>query len=311
MIAVALAVAALALAPGGLEIVGDATCPAPAEVAAQVTALGPAPSTAPRGDAAAAKVIVARTERTLRLELVGPNSNALATRELPVEGSCEDLAAAAAIVVAAWRADLDPDLTPQVALPAHPAPGPETPPLAIARVAPPTPLAPTPFAIGLGLVASETGGDFAPGAVLVGALGLGRRGLALDASVSGTTSRSADVGAHSGAASWTRATLALGPALQFGEARVRGDVHLQALAALLHVRGVGVPNATADTTSELGVGAGGRVELVSGTTGVWLGLDAFGWPGDQRLSIANTNDASQLPRLELVGSVGISMDRFP
>jgi hypothetical protein len=307
MIAVALAVA-LALAPGGIAIVGDATCPTPAEVAAQVAALGPATdATAPDGDAPTAKAIVARTERTLRLELVGPNSNALATRELPAEGSCEDLASAAAIVVAAWRADLDPDLAPQVTLPASPT----TPPIAIVRDAPPATRAPTPFLLGLGLIASETGGALAPGAMLVGALGLGWRGLALDASVSGTTSHSADVGALSGAASWTRATFAIGPSLQLGGSGVRGDVHLQALGALLHVRGVGVPNAASDTTTEVGISAGGRVELVSGTTGVWLGLDAFGWPGDQRLSIANTNDSSQLPRLEVVGSVGISLDRFP
>ncbi len=303
MIAVALAVA---LALRGIDVVGDATCPAPAEVAAQVAALGPAPD----GDAPTAKVIVARTERTLRLELVGPNSNDLATRELPAEGSCEDLATAAAIVVASWRANLDPDLAPSVRLPANaPSPAIATPP-AVIRAAP-APRASTPFAIGLGLVASETGGALAPGAVLVGALGLGPRGLALDASVSGTTSRTADVGALSGAASWTRATLALGPALQFGDARVRGDVHLQALGALLHVRGVGVPNATSDTTVELGVGAGARVDLVGTTSTVWVGFDAREWPGDQRLTVANTKDASQLPRLELVGSVGISLDRFP
>ena len=224
--------------------------------------------------------------------------------------SCEDLATAAAIVVAAWRADLDPNLTPQMTLPARPTFTPGTPPTLLERAAP-APRRPTPFAIGLGLIASETGGALAPGAVLVGALGLGPRGLALDANVSATTSRSADVGALPGAASWTRATLAVGPALELGQTRVRGDVHLQALAALLHVRGVGVPNAASDTTSELGVGAGGRVELASGTSGVWLGLDALGWPGDQRLSVANTNDAGQLPRFELVGSLGLSMDRFP
>jgi hypothetical protein len=296
---------ALTLALGGIDVVGDATCPAPDEVAAQVAALGPAPA----GDAPTAKVIVARTARALRLELVGPNSNELATRELPAEGTCADLAAAAAIVVAAWRADLDPNLAPQVTLPASPSPA--MPPVAIARAATPPARAPRPFAIGLGLLASDAGDALAPGAMLVGTVGLGWRGLALDASVSGTTSRSVDVGALSGAASWTRATLAIGPALQFGDARVRGDVHVQALAALLHVRGVDVPNAAADTTTEVGASAGGRVELVSGTTGVWLGLDAFGWPGDQRLSIANTNDSSQLPRLELVGSVGISLDRFP
>jgi hypothetical protein len=311
---VAALVVVLALAPGGVEVVGDATCPTPADVAARLGGLVPATAAAVEaGDGrGAARVIVARTEGTMRLALVGANANELATRELSTEGSCQDLAAAAAVVVAAWLADLNPDLTPSVTLPAS-AP-PSVPPPAIAVTPPPPPVANArPFAVGLGLIASDVGGVVAPGAMLVGALGLDSRDLlALDASLSGTTSRSAAVGTLPGAASWTRATLALGPALRLGNAAISGDVHLQALAALLHVRGVGVPNAASDTTAQLGVGAGARIDFVTGTSAVWLGLDVFVWPGDQRLLVENVASAdSQLPRLELVASVGISLGRFP
>jgi hypothetical protein len=305
----------VALAPGRVEIVGDATCPAPAEIAARLAELIPAAAgtSGPSGALPAAKIIVARTDRAMRLVLLGPGSNELATRELAAEGSCADLAAAAAVVIAAWRADLNPDLTPSVSLPGGgSATLPVAPsPITVARGAPVDPARPRLFAIGLGLLASETGGEVAPGAILVGSIGLGWGGLALDATASGTTSRSAPVGPLPAAASWTRATLAVGPALHLGHARLGGDVHLQALAGLLHVRGIGVPNAASDTTAELGVGTGARVDVVTGTSAVWLGLDVLTWPGQQRLLIDNSADYGRLPRLEVVGSAGISLGRFP
>ncbi|HEX4406095.1 MAG TPA: hypothetical protein VH560_14755 [Polyangia bacterium] len=304
MIAATLAVL---VALGGVEIVGDATCPAPAEVAAQVATLGPAPV----GDAPTAKVIVARTERALRLELVGPNSNALATRTLPAEGTCEDLAAAAAIVVAAWRADLDPNLTPQVRLLANATPIEATP--TVVRAAPPRHDVPRSFEVDLGVIASDVAGKLVPGIMLLGTMDLGAIGLAIDSGLSATTSRTEDVGGIPDGVSWTRTTFEIGPALHLGYARLRGDIHLQALAALVHVRGgAGVPNATSDTTLELGVGAGARVALAGKTSTIWVGVDALKWPGDQELTIANDPfDQGRLPRSEVVLSLGIGFGRFP
>jgi hypothetical protein len=315
LIAAALGAALLATAaPAPLEIAGDATCPTPAAIASALANLLVPATSEPPPDAQppTTTVTVTQTESALRLALVDPQAHELAARELPPGGSCADLAAAAAVVVAAWRADLDPALAPSIALPASPPPSPAaTPPVIVTRAEPPPAPRPRAWAFGLGLLASETGGVAAPGAILTGALGLGAGGFALDGSVSGTTSRAADVGALPGAASWTRVTLALGPALRLGRGSLRGDVHLQGLGALLHVRGVGVPRAAADTTPELGGGAGARLEVLSGTSLVWLGLDALAWPGDQRLLIANSADSGRLPRLELVGSVGMGLGRFP
>ena len=138
--------------------------------------------------------------------------------------------------------------------------------------------------------------------------------MALDASVSGTTSRSTDVGSFSGAASWSRVTLALGPSLTLrGKSRVRAALHAQLLAALLHVRGVGLVAPGSDTTAELGVSGGARLEVVtSDTSAIWLGLDVLGWPGQQSLIIEDgTGTSARLSRLELVGGLGVSLGRFP
>jgi len=311
---VPVATAPVAAPPAALEIAGDATCPTPAAIAAALAnLLVPATSEPPsETDPPVTTVTVTRTESGLRLALVDPHAHELASRELPPAGSCTDLAAAAAVVVAAWRADLDPALAPSIAMPVSAPPPPAAaPPVVVMRAAPPPAPRPRAWTLGLGLLASETGGVTAPGAILTGALGLGVGGFALDGGVSATTSRAADVGALPGAASWTRVTMALGPALRLGYGHVRGDIHLQGLGALLHVRGVGVPNAASDTTPELGGGTGARVEIMSGTSIIWVGLDALAWPGQQRLLIANSGDQGRLPRLELVASVGMGLGRFP
>jgi hypothetical protein len=108
-----------ALAPGGLDVTGDSTCPEPADVARRLAELAPADApTAP--DTGAGRVVLTHNGQALRLVLIGPNANELATRELAAEGTCDDLATAAAVVVAAWRADLDTGLLPGVKLPAPP-----------------------------------------------------------------------------------------------------------------------------------------------------------------------------------------------
>jgi hypothetical protein len=309
----------LGSAPAGLEVTGEASCPAPAEVSRRLGELLPVTGDALQnhapsmpGDAtAAARVVLTRSQAGLRLVLLGPNANELATRELAAQGSCDDLAAAAAVVIAAWRADLDPDLTPTVALPSRPEPPVPVPPSIVRQPPPPLPARSRSFELGLGIMGSETGGDVAPGAVLTGALELGEGRFGLDAGLSATTARSASVGPFANAASWTRATLALGPSAELRRDNLRLDLRAQALAALLHVRGVGLPTPGSDTVAELGVSAGAKLELVTGTSAVWLAFDVRDWPGNQRLIITNGPEPAQLPRVELVASLGLGLGRFP
>jgi hypothetical protein len=303
--------ALLALTPGALEITGDATCPAPTEVARRLAELLPTTAEAPRPEESAGRVVVARNGLALRLVLLGPNANELATRELPTDGTCDDLATAAAVVVAAWQADLNPDLTPAVGLPSKPAaPTPAVAAPTIARAAPTTPAPPTRLELGLGLIVSDVAGDLAPGAILTGALGRGDLGLV--AGLMDTTSRTTAVGALANVASWTRVTLSIGPAWQPRRGGLRADVRVQGLVGVLHVRGMALANAASDTTPQLGAGAGGTLALLTGTSSIWLGFDVLAWPGNQRLIIQNdAQDQGRLSQLELVASLGLSMGRFP
>jgi hypothetical protein len=149
----------------------------------------------------------------------------------------------------------------------------------------------------------------APGAMLLGSFGRGTLGL--DLGLDGTTSRSAPVGALTGAAAWLRATLAAGPAWRPRRGSLRADLHVQGLLGVLHVSGVDVSQPASDTTLQLGVGAGGRIALLTGTSALWLGFDTRGWPGTQRLLIANDPDQGRLARLELVASLGLEMGLGP
>jgi hypothetical protein len=311
LFSIALAIAGgAAAAPAELEVTGDSTCPTPAEVAHRLAELLP-PTARGRGVPAGTHVVVTRGDAATQLALRGSRGEDLATRALPAQGSCADLAAAAAVVVAAWRADLDPELTPAVHLPA-----PAAAPPAVTVSASPPPAAPEEhpspraFAVGLGLLVSETGGSLAPGGMLTGWLELGRR-FALDASVFGSTSRAADVGALSGVASWTRTAFAVGPALTTRHGRYRSALHVQALAGLLHVKGVGLESTGSDTTMLLGADVGARLDIVSGTSAFWMGLDVCSWPGDQRLVVQNVSEQGHLSRVDILASAGLAFGNFP
>jgi hypothetical protein len=305
-----LAVALLfGLGPTRVEVVGDSACPTAAAVTSRLAALTPSSNLAVEPEAAN-RVTLARGADALELALVDPRGARLAAKTLAASGTCDELAAAAAVVVAAWQADLNPDLTPGVTLPEERAPS-AMPSLVVA--APPVALAgrATSFGVGLGLLASDAGGAVAPGASLQGWIGLGTRGLGVGATLSGTTSRSAAVGQLPAAASWTRTTLGVGPNVVVGHSSVRVEAHAQALAALLHVRGVGITNAASDTTPELGAAVGGKLEGITGTSVVWVGVDALAWPGQQRLLIENLPGDGRLSRFEVTASLGVGFGRFP
>jgi hypothetical protein len=90
-------------------------------------------------------------------------------------------------------------------------------------------------------------------------------------------------------------------------------VHVQALAGLLHVKGVGLnlADAGADTTLQVGAAAGARQEIVSGTSAFWVGLDVCLWPGDQRLVVQNVSEQGHLSRVDVLVSAGLALGNFP
>ena len=98
------------------------------------------------------------------------------------------------------------------------------------------------FDLGLGLIASMTGGQVAPGARIGGRLAPRGGHLGVGVTLSAATSRSEPVGDQAGAARWLRAALGVGPdfRVDVGGKTTLG-AHAQLLAALPHVEGVGLP----------------------------------------------------------------------
>lgn len=301
------AAAAVWLVYSGVEVVGDGACPDPAEVSRRLAQI------APTDDAGAARGHRARLSRgasALHVELLDASGARLGARDLSGNESCDDLALAAAIVVAAWEAELDPRVAARVTLPRPP--GPAAPSaLAVAAAAPPPRAAGPGFDLGLALIASVAGGDVAPGARIEAWIAPPGRRVGLGMALSGATARSAAVGAHADAARWTRIALGAGPDGRFEIGRTMVAAHVHLLACALHVEGVGLTAAASDYSAQAGIGTGLRVGRPWGNATPWIGTDVLYWGGHDQLQIEGLADRGELPHLEVQIAVGLSLGRFP
>jgi hypothetical protein len=252
---------------------------------------------------------LSRTEQAVRVELIGAGGEPIAERRLAVDASCDDLAAAVAVVIAAWEAELDPRLTARVSLPTPPPP---TPPMTVAiRAAPPPPRSPPSFELGLALLASLTGGDAAPGARVGGWIAPGGWRLGLGVALSGATARSEPVGPRPGAARWNRFALGVGPEARFNVGRTAVGARAHALAAVLNVEGVGLPTTASDSTAQLGTAVGVQIGRPWGNATPFIGADLLLWPGHDRLEISGLTAQGELPRVEVQLALGLSLGRLP
>jgi hypothetical protein len=296
-------------ARAAIPIAGDVTCPTPAEIARRLDEIVPPASS---GAGNGGSVRVARDGGRFRLELLRSDGRAADTREIDAGGSCGDLARAAAVVIATWQGDLDPDATPRVELPPAPVTAPR--PAATAAIAAsPAPARETmrpSLTLGVGLLASFTGGTVAPGAEVRSAFALGRSPLALAAALGATAARETDVGTLSDAARWTRAWLAVGPEVH-SRGRTVLSARAEALGGLLLVSGVGLPRTDSDTTFLAGVGARVGAARPVGNARAWLDAGAHYWPGRQRLLVTGVTDQGRLANLEVLVAAGIDLGLIP
>jgi len=82
-------------------------CPSGPQVEQALVAMLPSVPDTARHDVAH----VTRIDRGLRIELVNADAAVVAERSLDVEGSCVELAAVAAVVIATWESDVHPEFT--------------------------------------------------------------------------------------------------------------------------------------------------------------------------------------------------------
>jgi len=283
---------ALALA---VVVEGAATCPTPSLVAERLAPLLPSVSaTIERSAADVARVESRRG--ALDIELRDPQGALRASRRLDEDAPCADLAAAAAVVLAAWEAELQPGA----------APPPSLPPLAL----PPPRRLHFDLAVGALVALALPSGGSSFGALVEGGLA-GRSGrgrgpgarVALAVPLFGAE----EVALGSGSASFARRALSLGPRWRFAPGFFRLDLHANLAVAWVSVEGERVPGARRDDAAALGLDAGARAGLDLGPAIVWAEASLLWYPARERAVVDGSTLAADLPPVELLLAVGVAL----
>jgi hypothetical protein len=275
-------------------------CPAPALVDAQVREiLGLAAE-----DPLEERATLAREGNGLRVIVRGKDERVIGERLLQAEGTCDELAGAVAVVMAAWISDVHPEYVGT--LPENPAPS-VTPPLLLTDAVKP---APAPRAershhglLGVALGADLSGATAAPLAALSWRLMARRFGVGLGATATFIAPRTAQL--SPGSVRYFRWPLLLGPTLRLPFAVP--VLELQAGAALAWLRLEGVdfspPQAHDDFAGggflslRAAMGAGSFVPFAELSGVAWRSTEAFVRHGSERPSVS-------LPGFELYGALG-------
>jgi hypothetical protein len=286
-------------APARLEIVSASLCPTADMVRAALDTLGGA--SPQRG----AVVTVRDAAGGVSLTFQWQDADAADVRVVAAPAECQQRARAAAVVIGSWLG----------ALPASPA----APPAASSDatnmvVAPAAAVAPAPerrWWLGAGLGAG-VGGGVAPGARVEVARGRASgRGAGVLAAVQATLPRSLTVGG--GTSSWIRPALGVAAffAWPVGATAISGD--LGPVAAATVAWGSGYPSNRSDQGASLGVCAGIRLQVGSGSSRPWLELRAIRWLTTHRLRFdpaASGPITAELPTTEGFFTLGWSLPIF-
>ena len=292
-----------------LDLGGDSVCPTPAEVRDRLAQLSnsTAGETAPGSDQHRANL--SSKDGMVHVELLGSDGRLLAERTLDKTGSCADLSEAVAVVISTWEAEFRPNVAISVVLPPLAPPPPRA--HAEEKVVQPPSVRPLRFDVGIGLLASITGGEVVPGVTVAASLSPPERHLGLAAALSASSTHSQSVGSFTGAAHWTRVAMMAGPQYRVTRNAMMLDVHAGGAVALLRVEGVGLPSTASDSSAQFGMGAGLRGLWAWNTAAGWIGLDVLVYPGRDQLDVGGLGASGQLPRVEVQIATGLSLGRFP
>jgi hypothetical protein len=316
---------ALVLAILNLAVVvdGGISCPSPEAVKRELEELMPSGSEPREPDIAE----LSREGEDVHLDLRRGDGSFVATRNIAGGRGCDDLAAAAAVVIAAWEADLVSDVTPPVSL------APPPPPIrhrsrrfgsALLAMAPTGPSAqalpavvnprPVPehagrtqadFSVGLG--GALAGGSLATGLVIDAFARQVEGPLALRVGLELTTPHRNDLGADLGAVEWRHYTLDTGVVYRATNEDTFLDWHTSLKLAALHVDLLGSAEQTSTTLGDFGLGTGLRLGF--GTPAhrrvlPWVGFDFTIW--SRNSTVSNSTLTVDLPGVEVGLTVGFA-----
>jgi hypothetical protein len=295
LVAANLGLVILAVAADPLvRVAGTASCPLPAQVAAEVERLLP-----PRPPDVAPDLARVDTDAGgVRVELRRADETLIGEKTLARKASCAEMAEAIGIVLAMWELPLHPGLVPPVdPPPALPAPAAS---LAVAPAADSSP-GRFRFELGAGIRALLPGP--VPGAVVESVVRHRASGWGGRLSLGGAWWTAADFAP--GQVSWTRAAVGLGAIRGFQGSRWSVDIHGQALAAALLAAGTGYDESLRPVAFDPGAGLGVRAGfLAAGAVRMWAELAVTWWPMRNRLQVQGIDRRVDVASLEPSLTIG-------
>jgi hypothetical protein len=280
---------------GLMQVEGAIECPAPGAVVAALGRLGAGAS--PNDE----RVALASADDQLRVRLLDRAGRVLHEWRLPRAGSCQELADAAALVVAVWSGGIDGgrrSLAPSL---------PEAaPPVALTRAR----AAPARSRLGYEVAASllvgwEPGAAVAVGGAADVTLGPRRSRFAARLGVSAQALQH-----HAlvvGQVVWTRPALSLGGSVRLERSGVRFEASVDVLAALLQLGAEGVPSARQAYDFDAGLDAGVRLGYHWRWVTPFVEMRLVGWLRSQTALVSGLGSGYQLPRLDLWTSAGLAI----
>lgn len=296
----------LAMHPS-ISVEGGATCPLPAEVQRRLADLmANIPDDVPQD-----RAVLERMPDGLHVDLRRDDGSRIAERVLASAGSCADLAAASAVIVATWEAQLRGERLARIELD-------RSSPRGVVTTAPAPPSQPSrgsTFEAGLGAVGSLAFGDAvepALGGLVFGSWSPKPTGLGLSLTATAATARSSTLltpgTTATVTASWTRAFAALGPFYRVVAGPARLEANAGVVGGALFVRAAGVPNARSNSSADVGATVGVRISTRWAPMAPWLGLQGLFWPSKDRFGVTvdRVDSLREVPRLEAWLAVGVS-----
>jgi len=239
-----------------------------------------------------------RSQGAFQLRRLGADGRPDAEQSFPESLPCAALKDAVHVVLESWELSLQPAAADAPRLPPPPAP----PPAVVVVTAEPIPPQPRwHLSVGAWVGGSATAAGGAPAAVIEATSG-SPGGLLLRGALLAETSREVPIG--TGACSWSRLGLALGPGYRWRRGRWSFDVGVDAWLALLSASGVDVPGAQVDATADVGLGLSAEAAFQFHGWAPFAALRPLAWLPD-RAAVAGTALSVDIPSLELLGGLGV------
>jgi len=292
----------------GPTVSGNASCPRPDDVAALLATMLPEqagkPTTRALGPDGAGgdhgEIVTHGVETTVRLT----DANGTIVGDSVLEGSCEERAHRAAVLLAIWQTRLGVEAPAAIASPRAPAAtvtAPERQDIHRRRPA---------ARLGAALVASVDAAGLAPMGMLELQAQPGNGRVWGRLTVEDTGEKS--IALEPGEVRWGRLTAGLGAVVDLGTGwlatSLRGDV----LVCRMSVQGAGFTSNRQATIWQAGADLGLRLQRsLSPQASVWLDVSAVAWPGQQVLWADNVTNTRSMPVLEGRLALGGSFSLTP